>query len=91
MATAREWGRTALEEVPGVRILTPATGVAGLLTFVIDGRDPQEACAALAARGVVIRWLERPAALRASFGFFCDEVDVQRLSEGVNAVARGDW
>lgn len=90
VAAAREMGRAALEEIPGVRILTPATGAAGLLTFVIDGRDPQEACAALATRGVIIRWLERPAALRASFGFFCDEVDVQRLAEGVSAVARGD-
>jgi L-cysteine/cystine lyase len=90
VAAAREMGRAALGEIPGVRILTPAAGGAGLLTFVIEGRDPQEACAALAARGVIIRWLERPAALRASFGFFCDEIDVQRLAEGVGAVARGD-
>ncbi|MBJ7456685.1 MAG: aminotransferase class V-fold PLP-dependent enzyme, partial [Thermoleophilia bacterium] len=90
VAAAREQGREALGAIPGVRILTPASGVAGLLTFVIEGRDPQEACAALASRGVIIRWLERPAALRASFGFFCDAADVQRLAEGVSAVARGD-
>ena len=90
VAAAREMGRAALEGIPGVRILTPASGAAGLLTFVIEGRDPQEACAALAGRGVIIRWLERPAALRASFGFFCDAVDVERLAEGVSAVARGD-
>jgi L-cysteine/cystine lyase len=90
IAAAREQGREALGAIPGVRILTPAAGAAGLLTFVIEGRDPQEACAALAARGVIIRWLERPAALRASFGFFCDGVDVERLAEGVSAVARGD-
>ncbi len=90
IARARERGRAALEAIPGVRVLTPAGSQAGLLTFVIAARDPQRACAALAARGVIIRWLERPAALRASFGFYCDAQDLDRLVEGVTAIARGD-
>ena len=83
-------GRAALEAVPGVRVLTPEGPQAGLVTFVIAGRDPQAACAALAERGCIVRWLERPAALRASFGFFTDASDVLLLAECVTAIARGD-
>ena len=87
---ARARGRAVLESVPGVRVLTPPGPAAGLVTFVIPGREPQEACAAIAADGAIIRWLERPAALRASFGFFTDEGDIGRLARSVTAMARGD-
>jgi selenocysteine lyase/cysteine desulfurase len=60
------------------------------VTFVIAGRVPEQACAALARRGVIVRWLERPAALRASCGFFTDDDDLDRLVRGVAATARGD-
>ena len=43
-----------------------------------------------AREGVIVRWLERPAALRASLGFFTDEDDLARLLRGVTAMARGD-
>ncbi len=89
-AEARARGRDALETVPGVRVLTPPGPAAGLVTFVIAGRDPQQACAAIAGDGVIIRWLERPAALRASFGFFTDEGDLGRLVRSATAMARGD-
>lgn len=87
---AREVARRALEDVDGVRVLTPPGPAAGLLTFAIDGPAPAEACAALERAGVVVRWLERPAALRASTGFFTDASDVARLASAVAAVARGD-
>ncbi len=90
-ADAAAQGRAALEAVPGVRVLTPAGPQAGLVTFVIEGRDPQAACAALAERGCIVRWLERPAALRASFGFFSGADDVALLAGLVTATARGDW
>ncbi len=80
----------ALAGVDGVRVLTPPGPAAGLVTFVIAGRVAQEACAALAERGVIVRWLERPAALRASLGFFSDDGDREMLVRGVTAVARGD-
>ncbi|CAN0434704.1 unnamed protein product, partial [Phaeothamnion confervicola] len=88
VAEAQAQARAALEGVPGARVLTPAGPQAGLVTFVLDGRDPREACAALARRGVTVRWLERPAALRASLGFFTDVSDVQRLVEAATAIAR---
>ena len=90
VAEAAAGGRAALEAVPGVRVLTPTGPQAGLVTFVIEGRDPQAACAALAARGCIVRWLERPAAMRASFGFFSDAEDAALLARLVTATARGD-
>ncbi len=90
VAEAAAEGRAALEAVAGVRVLTPAAPQAGLVTFVIEGRDPQAACAALAERGCIVRWLERPAALRAAFGFFSDASDAELLSGLVTAIARGD-
>ncbi len=86
---AQAQARAALEAVPGVRVLTPPGPQAGLVTFAISGRVAQEVCHVLAARGVIVRWLERPAALRASLGFFSDDADVRRLAEGVDAIARG--
>ncbi len=72
--------------MPGVRVLTPAGRQAGLVTFTVPGVDPERACAKLAGRGVVARWLTRPPALRASLGFFTDESDVTRLVEAVTAI-----
>ena len=88
-ARAARRGRAALEEVPGVEVLTPPAPQAGLVTFVIPGRDPQAACALMAERGCIVRWLERPSALRASFGFFTDDSDLALLVECATAIARG--
>lgn len=86
----RAAGRAALACVPGVRVLTPAGPAAGLVTFVSEGRPAAAACAAIAEAGVVIRWLERPAALRASFGFFSDADDRAALVRAVSATVSGD-
>jgi L-cysteine/cystine lyase len=90
VADVQARARSALAATAGVHVLTPPGPQAGLVTFTIAGAVPQEACAALAARGVIVRWLERPAALRASLGFFTDGADVARLVEGVTAIAGGD-
>jgi L-cysteine/cystine lyase len=75
--------RDALARIPGVEVLTPPGPQAGLVTFTIAGATPSEAVAELAAGGVVVRWLPRPSALRASVGFFTDEADVARLAAAV--------
>jgi L-cysteine/cystine lyase len=84
---AQAAAREALEPIPGVRVLTPPGPQAGLVTFTVPGRAPEQACRDLAARGVTVRWLPRPAALRASLGFFTDEGDIARLAAGVAAVS----
>jgi L-cysteine/cystine lyase len=75
--------RKALEEVPGVTVLTPAGDQAGLVSFTVVGHQPQAASHALAERGVMVRWLAHPPAVRASAGFFTDDEDVRRLAAAV--------
>ncbi len=89
VAAAREAARAALADVPGVRVLTPPGPCAGLLTFTIAGADPERACAALARDGVLVRWLEHPAALRVSTGFFTDDADIDRLAAALRSAAAG--
>ncbi len=79
--------RAALAAIEGVEVLTPPGPQAGLVTFTVAGRAPAEAAAELAAKGVVVRSLVRPEALRASVGFFTDEADVARLAAGVAALS----
>jgi selenocysteine lyase/cysteine desulfurase len=90
VAEAQAAARAALAAVPGVTLLTPPGRHAGLVTFTIEGREPEAAARRLAERGVVVRWLRRPAALRASLGFFTDAADVSRLASACAGVAAGD-
>ncbi len=89
VAQAQAAARAGLAGVPGVRIVTPPGRQAGLVTFTVDGADPARAAAALAARGVIVRWIAHPPSLRASLGFFSDATDVSRLVEGVTAIGGG--
>jgi L-cysteine/cystine lyase len=84
---AQAAARRALAAIDGVEVLTPPGPQAGLVTFTVAGRAPVETAAKLAARGVVVRSLVRPEALRASVGFFTDEADVARLAAGIAALS----
>jgi L-cysteine/cystine lyase len=84
---AQDAARAALAGVPGVWVLTPPGPQAGLVAFAVAGRVPAEAAAELAARGVVVRSIPRPEALRASVGFFTDDADLARLAAGVAALS----
>jgi len=68
--------RSALERV-GATILTPAGHPTGLLTFTVDGIDAEPAAAALEGRGVIVRWVPFPRALRASIGFYTEWNDIE--------------
>jgi L-cysteine/cystine lyase len=74
--------RAALEGV-GATVLTPAGQPSGLLTFTVEGIDAEPAAAALEARGVIVRWVPFPRALRASIGFYTESNDIERLAAGV--------
>lgn len=68
----------------GATVLTPPGGAAGLLAFTLAGVDVEAATATLAARGIVLRWVPQPRALRISTGFFTDEHDLARLAAGLD-------
>jgi len=84
--TGHARARAALGALPGVHVITPDGPQAGLVSFAVEGHEAAAACAALAADGVLVRWLEYPPALRASIGFhWCDD-DIERLTRAVAAV-----
>lgn len=77
--------REMLEEVPGVTVVTPPAQ-AGLLSFQMEGVNPDEAVASLAAERIVIRSVHEPDLLRASTSFYNDEADVLRLRDALEGV-----
>jgi len=77
--------RRRLASIEGARALTPEDRATGLLTFAIEGVDPDRAVKFLWERRIVIRSIPRRGALRASFHAFNNEEDVERLVEGVQA------
>ena len=75
--------REALDGVEGVRLDPPLASESGLVAFSVPGRDPDEVAIALAERGVIVRPLPAPGALRASCGFFTNAGDIDRLAEAL--------
>ena len=75
--------REALDGVEGVRLDPPLASESGLVAFSVPGRDPEEVAMALAQRGVIVRPLPAPGALRASCGFFTNAGDIDRLAEAL--------
>lgn len=74
--------RSLLGEVPGVQVVTPDNH-AGLVSFEVRGRKPEEVLEGLRARGILMRTIPRTPWVRASLGFFNSEEDVDRALEGV--------
>ena len=77
-----------LAALDGVTMLTPRYQMAGLVTFSIDGFQPPALVEALADRGVIIRWIDQPAALRVSTGFYNTEADIDRLVDAITDIRR---
>jgi selenocysteine lyase/cysteine desulfurase len=73
-------------EAAGATVLTPPGCASGLLVFTLAGVDVEAAAATLEARGIVLRWVPQPRALRVSIGFFNDEQDLARLAAGLNGL-----
>jgi selenocysteine lyase/cysteine desulfurase len=80
--------RHRLAGIPGVRVITPDAH-AGLVSFTVEGRRPEDVLAALLERGMVLRTIPSPACVRLSAGFFQRDEDLDRLVEGVAEVAAG--
>jgi cysteine desulfurase/selenocysteine lyase len=66
----------------------------GLVTFNLDGIHPHDVATVLDTEGIAVRaghhccqplmkWLEVPATIRASFHIYNDEEDVDRLVKGL--------
>lgn len=77
--------------IDGVAVLTPGDCPSHLVAFSLAGFEPAHLRAvslALGERGIVIRSIDHPPhALRASFGFFNTEAEVDRFADEIAAVA----
>lgn len=88
IAALAEEATALLAEVPGVRVLTPAQR-AGLVSFVVEGREPEAVVGALAARPlpVRIRSVRFLQCLRISTGFYNTREDLVALCDALREVA----
>jgi cysteine desulfurase / selenocysteine lyase len=91
----------ALADVPGVRLLGPASPDehAGVIGFVVDGIHPHDVATILDREGIAVRAghhcaqpvmlrYDLPATTRASFYLYNDLDDVGRLADGIRATQR---
>lgn len=88
-----EYAMEELSRVDGVTIYGPKERM-GLVTFNLDGIHPHDVATVLDTEGIAVRaghhccqplmkWLEVPATIRASFHIYNDEEDVDRLVKGL--------
>jgi cysteine desulfurase/selenocysteine lyase len=90
----RAWA--ALADMPGVRLLGPASPDehAGVIGFVVDGIHPHDVATILDREGIAVRAghhcaqpvmlrYDLPATTRASFYVYNDLDDVERLVDGI--------
>jgi L-cysteine/cystine lyase len=77
-----------LAAVPGVRVVTDASRHAGLVTFTVAGRDPDEMVGALAERAILVRSIQRPSAVRLSLGYFNTDDEVEQVAATVGELLR---
>ncbi|HET7034263.1 MAG TPA: aminotransferase class V-fold PLP-dependent enzyme [Thermomicrobiaceae bacterium] len=76
----------SLAALNGVNVLTPMECMAGLVTFTVDGIEPNDLVKRLAEREVVIRSIHDPDATRVSTGFYNTEEDIDHLAAGIKAI-----
>jgi len=77
-----------LAAIDGVELLTPRDRMAGLITFRIDGWEPDAAKDELEARTfAILRTLPLVDGLRISVGFWATEDEIDRFVEGVRLLA----
>lgn len=80
--TLHQLARQELAAIAGVTVLTPAAS-AGLISFQLNGVEPQRLVETLASQGIIIRTIKELNCVRASIGFFNTEEEVECLVKAV--------
>ncbi len=88
VAQLTTYARRRLSSVTGLRILTPASRQAGLLSFQVDGLDPSELVLRLAETGFILRWILNPYCIRVSCGFYNTESEIDNLVHTIGNLRR---
>ncbi|MGN6379441.1 MAG: aminotransferase class V-fold PLP-dependent enzyme [Gaiellales bacterium] len=85
-AAAADRARTALRDVPRVRVVDPGGPASALIALDLDGRDPVAGAAALAEQGVLVRSIPGTSYIRVSIGAWVGADDLARLTAGLEAL-----
>jgi L-cysteine/cystine lyase len=81
-----DYARTALSGIAGVDVITPVGTQSGLTSFTLTEQQPEQVVATLAERGIMLRTIQRPHALRLSTGFFNLEAEIDYLVETLQSI-----
>ena len=82
--------KDALGEVPGVTVMSPTdrSMSSGLVSFAVEGADPEQAATHLWERHrIMARWVAYPPSIRISLHFFNTEEEVGKVVEAVRELA----
>jgi L-cysteine/cystine lyase len=85
IAALNTYAYSALQKVPGLKMLTPQPGRSGMLAFVLEDRDDKEVVTQLCDKyRIIVRNIPETHAIRISTGFYntAEEIDtlVQALT-----------
>lgn len=76
----------ALPTVPGLRLLSPRPGDSGLLSFMLEGKDPEQIVTYLGEQHqIAIRSIPDNGSLRVSTGFYNTEAEIDTLVRALTA------
>ena len=64
-----------------------ASRSAGLVSFTVDGMEPEKVTVALEEQGFFIRHVEFPSANRISTGFYNTEDEIEAVAEAIGKLA----
>ncbi|MEO1587292.1 MAG: cysteine desulfurase [Bacteroidota bacterium] len=92
-----DYGTEKLSEIEGIRLIGTAKEKASVISFLIDGIHPYDAGTILDQLGIAVRTghhctqplmkrLEVPGTMRASFAFYNTKEEIDRLVEGLKKV-----
>ncbi|MEM1121318.1 MAG: cysteine desulfurase [Bacteroidota bacterium] len=93
------YGTAELKKIPGIRIVGEAKEKASVISFLLDGAHPYDVGTILDKLGIAVRTghhctqplmarYEIPGTVRASFAFYNNKEDVDKLVEGVRRAAK---
>ncbi|MEM6320016.1 MAG: cysteine desulfurase [Bacteroidota bacterium] len=93
------YGTAELKKIPGIRIVGEAKEKASVISFLLDGAHPYDVGTILDKLGIAVRTghhctqplmarYEIPGTVRASFAFYNNKEDVDKLVEGVKRAAK---
>jgi L-cysteine/cystine lyase len=86
IAALNTYAYSALQQVPGLRMLTPQPGGSGILAFILEGRDDKELVTQLCdTYRIIVRNIPETHAIRISTSFYNTEEEIDTLVGALRA------